>query len=77
MTISTGLRPAATTGGTDMAAEIFTCDCCHPPIAYTCKYCPVCDARREVEEHEKVESELQEKIYELEYQLEHGGRNHE
>jgi uncharacterized Zn finger protein (UPF0148 family) len=60
-----------------MAAEIFTCDCCHPPIAYTCKYCPVCDARREVEEHEKVESELQEKIYELEYQLEHGGRNHE
>lgn len=59
------------------APEIFTCDCCHEPVAYTCKYCPVCDARREVEEHEKVESELQEKIYELEYQLEHGGRNHE
>ena len=58
-------------------SEIYTCDCCQPPIAYTCKYCPVCDARREVEEHEKVESELQEKIYELEYQLEHGGRNHE
>jgi len=49
--------------------EIYTCDCCHQPIAYTCKYCPVCDARREVEEHEKENDELRERVQELEEQL--------
>jgi len=48
--------------------EIYTCDCCHPPVAYTCKYCPVCDARREVEEHEKENDELRERVQELEEQ---------
>lgn len=49
--------------------DIYTCDCCHPPIAYTCKYCPVCDAQRQVDEHEKENSDLRERVYELEEQI--------
>lgn len=50
-------------------SEIYTCDCCHPPIAYTCKYCPVCDAQRQVDEHEKENDELRQLVHELELQL--------
>jgi transcription initiation factor IIE alpha subunit len=49
--------------------QIYTCDDDHEPIAYACQYCPVCDARREVEEHEKENDELRKRVQELEEQL--------
>ena len=49
--------------------ELQVCASNHEAVCYYNNCCPVCDARREVEEHEKENDELRERVQELEEQL--------